>query len=307
MDALQLGPLVVSTPRLLAAVGLAALLVAAEVAAGRARRSPGASGAPRTANWAWNAAGGALLGARAGFVLENLAYFAPRPLEAIMFWQGGFSPWWGVAVAAVVAAWSLRWRPPALLGAAGPAAVGLAVWLAVPALFTPVGASARHLPDITLETLGGAQVRLADAAPGPLVVNTWATWCLPCRREIPQLARAAADNPDVSFLFVNHGEQAAAVVAFLASDPSREALMELHPDRVLLDPGMAVATAMGGVGLPTTYFFAPGGELVGTHVGEISGAALANWVRRLNAMYSQTTPAPPATSSSPPVSAAARN
>ena len=301
MDALQLGPLVVSAPRLVAGVGLLTLIVAAEVAARRA------GARARGANWAWNAAGAVVVGARLGFVAENAPYFFGRPLEALMFWQGGFSPWWGVAAGTVVAAWSLGWRPRALLAALGPAVLALAAWLAVPALLTPVAEAARRLPDVTLTTLAGDQVSLADLSGGPLVVNSWATWCLPCRREIPQLARAAAENPEVTFLFVNQGEQRAAVEAFLTADPSRRALLAAHPGRVLLDRDMAVAARLGGVGLPTTYFFAPGGELLGTHVGEISGAALAGWVRRLKAAYSQTRPAPPPTGSSPAPSAAARS
>ena len=101
MEALRVGAVVIAAPRLYAGVALLTLLVAAELVALRKRRSATgaepALGPEASASWAWTAAVAVLVGARLGFVLENLGFFLLEPLTALAFWQGGFSPWWGVA------------------------------------------------------------------------------------------------------------------------------------------------------------------------------------------------------------------
>lgn len=288
MDALRLGPLVLSAPRLFAGLGLALLVLSAEFVARRATRQ-GKAGTATDASWAWNAAGAAVLGARIGFVLENLPYFRNAPAEALMIWQGGFSPWWGIGAGVAVAALTLRsnWR-----AALVPGIIALAGWALLPALLTPATTTERRLPDLTIPTLAGEAVALRGHVGRPVVLNVWATWCLPCRREIPQLARAAELHPEVTFLFVNQGEQRAAVQSFLSDQRLFPGGVALPEGAVLLDGSGAVSTALGGVGLPTTYFFGPSGTLEGVHVGEISGAALSLWSGRLNAMYSQISPLP---------------
>lgn len=53
----------------------------------------------------------------------------------------------------------------------------------------PASASIDTLPAATLETLDGDRVDLRSTIEGPAVINLWATWCGPCRREMPELAR----------------------------------------------------------------------------------------------------------------------
>src|SRR5690606_7643955 len=108
VSAYQIGPLVLSAPRLYAALGRAVLVLAAEVVAWRRNRAAMPSGrdaeppSPASASWAWNAAVAVVLGARMGFVLENLGAFLAQPLAMIQIWQGGFSPWWGVGAGVLV-------------------------------------------------------------------------------------------------------------------------------------------------------------------------------------------------------------
>ncbi len=55
-------------------------------------------------------------------------------------------------------------------------------------------------PDFALPTLGGETVALADLRGQPVVLNFWATWCGPCRAEIPAFSAYADANPDVAVL-----------------------------------------------------------------------------------------------------------
>ncbi len=66
--------------------------------------------------------------------------------------------------------------------------------------------SSQQIPDISVRDIDGQPVSLQDLAGKPLVINLWATWCPPCRREMPVLAAAQQANPDVRFVFVNQGE-----------------------------------------------------------------------------------------------------
>ena len=273
MDALRVGFVVISAPRLYAAVALALLVVVAELAAWSARRR----GQTADAGWAWNALFAVIVGARLGVVLENFEYYRGAPLQALAFWQGGFSPWWGVAAGALVAAVTLR-RSRAALGAmALPAVVALGAWLVVPPLLSPAGGPPVAFPSVVLERLAGEPFDFASATGQPTVVNVWASWCIPCRREMPQLARAAAENPDVRILYVNQGEGTDKILAFLAEHE------DVDHASVLLDRGQRVGAALRSVGLPSTYFFDAAGNHVKTHVGEISGPALTREIRALAA------------------------
>lgn len=267
MSAFQLGPVVLSAPRAFAAIGLVVLILGAELLARRRRDGS-------DANWAWSAAIAVLIGSRLGYVIENLALFAQQPLAVLQFWQGGFSPWWGIAAGAVVAFLALRRDAARLRAAAAPAAAALAVWLLVPALLSPAETQVQTLPQLTLERLEGGELDLASLRGQPVVLNLWATWCLPCRRELPMMAAAARTYPDVHFVFADQAEPRATVTSYLEQQG-----FELTG--VLLDTRGRLADTFGSVGLPTTLFFDAEGKHVLTHVGEISSVMMINYLADL--------------------------
>lgn len=211
----------------------------------------------------------------AGFVVARLAYVArysdsylQSPLGILDIRDGGWAPWAGVAAAAVAAIYLGVRRVPLrkpLAVAFGTAAL---VWflgsLALEAMTQPAG----RLPTASLRGLGGETVELGDFAGRPTVVNLWATWCPPCRREMPILQEAQASRPDVNFVFLNQGESAEKVRSFLVAQqwPLRN---------VLLDPRGETASQLGVRGLPTTLFYDASGRLVDVRVGELSRATLA--------------------------------
>lgn len=97
---------------------------------------------------------------------------------------------------------------------------GLVVLLAGGLLYGLLGRSTSRqaavlLPDLVLETEGGQPKNLRALVGRPVVLNTWATWCAPCRREMPLLLEEAARQEGVQFVFVNMGEGPEAIRIFL--------------------------------------------------------------------------------------------
>lgn len=144
-------------------------------------------------------------------------------------------------------------------------------------LLVPGGSADRRLPALTLERVEGAPLDLAELSGKPLVVNLWATWCVPCRREMPLLARAAREEPEVTFLFADQGESREAALEFLREVPG------IDLTSVLLDRRMALAVEFETLGLPVTLFFDSSGAHVHTHSGEVLEPELRDYLRDLKA------------------------
>ena len=133
-----------------------------------------------------------------------------------------------------------------------------------------------RLPNMTLQTLAGETRTLQDLRGKPVVVNLWATWCPPCRREMPALMRFAETNPQVAVVLVNQGEEAATVAAYLQQE-------KLPSHAVWLDPRSDMGVFVGQQALPTTLFFDALGRLQEVRVGELSEATLQQKVSALQA------------------------
>lgn len=102
----------------------------------------------------------------------------------------------------------------------------------------------------------------------PVVVNVWASWCLPCRSEAPLLDQAFSIYGDrVEFIGIDVQDNQADAKAFLGE-------FGLDFDH-FFDRNREIPNAYGGIGTPITFFFAPGAELVSTHNGVIDERTLA--------------------------------
>ncbi len=116
--------------------------------------------------------------------------------------------------------------------------------------------------------LDGETTTLAVLADGkPLVVNLWATWCPPCRREMPVLAAAQQRERGVNFVFANQGENRATVVRYLTAS-------QLALANVTLDRYNELGNVAGSGMLPATLFYDGSGRLIDTHLGELTAATL---------------------------------
>lgn len=214
-----------------------------------------------------------LLAARIAFVAIWFDTYRNAPWSMLNIRDGGFTPWAGVAAALLVAIWC-GWRraalrKPLILGLAAGAIAWGGMFGALRMLERPI------LPTVSLATLAGEPADLAALVAGkPMVVNLWATWCPPCRREMPVLAAAQKQETGVSFVFANQGEYGATVQHYLTAS-------RLDLANVLLDPGAHLGREVGSTGLPTTLFYDANGRMVDTHVGELSPASLASKLKRL--------------------------
>ncbi|TKV42624.1 hypothetical protein A0U87_17210 [Sphingobium sp. MP9-4] len=224
----------------------------------------------RAGRAAWWAALTGIIAARVGYVAENADAFAVEPWTVLALWQGGFSLWPGVIAAAAVII-ALLWRSRAMFALIAALAVLTTVQLTTSALLAP---ASRPMPgNVILAELDGRPVDLASLRGRPFVLNMWASWCPPCRREMPMLIEVAAQS-DVPILLVNQGEDAAQVRAYLERE-------RLSPASVRLDLEGTLSQATGSRAMPTTLFIDAEGRIQRTHAGEISRAALQAELRDL--------------------------
>ncbi len=255
-----------------AVVVVLAALVAWGVARWLARRLPDAPYKPAGA-LVVDALFVGLLVARVAYVALWWREYAAAPMAIIQIGDGGFIWWAGVLAGIAFVLWrtstSKSLRRPVLSGIAA----GVLAWAAAGGALWWMQQSASPLPAISLTALDGSPVALGEYGDRPMVVNLWATWCPPCRREMPVLARAQAAYPDVAFVLVNQGEDVETIEQFLLEEG-------LELSDILRDPHSRTMAETGARALPTTLYFDPDGRLVDTHLGELTGASLADTLRR---------------------------
>jgi peroxiredoxin len=117
-------------------------------------------------------------------------------------------------------------------------------------------------PEFHLQDLDGRSHYLSDFKGRVLIANFWASWCAPCREELPSMNRAwsTLKHEAVVMLAINVGEERQAVEAFVEDYPI--------DFRVLLDSDGEIGRRWGVRGLPTTFIIDPRGEIVYRVVGE---------------------------------------
>jgi peroxiredoxin len=142
-------------------------------------------------------------------------------------------------------------------------ALALLCALALPAHAAELKRWSGPTPPLELVDLEGKRHRLADYRGSAVVVNFWATWCVPCRDEMPSLERlrASLEGRPFVILAVNLAEPDSRVRKFLQAMPLG------FP--VLMDRDAAVAKAWQAKLLPATYVIGPDGAIRYRHLGEL--------------------------------------
>lgn len=139
----------------------------------------------------------------------------------------------------------------------------------------------KSVPDFSLPTLEPYRDKWGDsldyqefAGRAPLVINVWASWCVPCRKEAPLLEAAWQEHGErVQFLGINYQDQEEDALDFI------EEFGHTFPSGA--DPRGDVARDFGLFGVPTTYFVDPDGTIRTVKIGEISADELESNIEGL--------------------------
>jgi len=133
----------------------------------------------------------------------------------------------------------------------------------------------RPAPAFDLETLDGGRLSLAQLRGSPVVLNFWASWCIPCREEAPLLTAAAAD----------YEAQGLRVVGVVYQDSATNArdFMKRYGQTYagLLDPDGRTAIDYGVFGIPETYFIDAEGIVSSRQVGAVTAVDLRRQIEAI--------------------------
>lgn len=158
------------------------------------------------------------------------------------------------------------------------------VLLVIVALLTPDSPTspagtpgrARLVPAFRLPSLRdpGSVVSLESFRGRPVVVNFWASWCVPCRKEMPAFQAVYREvHTRVAFVGVDHEDARTDALAFVRTTGVR------YP--IAFDPDGKTARDYGMFGVPTTVFIDARGRELERHTGELSRADLEAAIERL--------------------------
>jgi peroxiredoxin len=129
-------------------------------------------------------------------------------------------------------------------------------------------------PDFNLNTYLGEDIRLGGFKGSPVLINFWATWCQPCRLEIPYIqSRYERYNTDLVVMAVNYDEPENIVQTF-----AEEFNLTFN---VLLDPGGRIQSLYQIRGYPTTYFIDSDGIIRVIHIGFMTESQLDDYLKQV--------------------------
>lgn len=124
-------------------------------------------------------------------------------------------------------------------------------------------------PAFSLQSLDGYAVSLADLRGDPVVINFWASWCIPCAQEHPYLVRLAQKYKEQGVVFLG--------VLYSDTEPKARTFLKKHGTSypTLLDPDQRTAIDYGVAGVPETYVLNKQGEIVKKFTGPMNPQSLS--------------------------------
>jgi len=197
--------------------------------------------------------------------------------------RGGFFARAGLAGVTVVALVCFAVYAAFLASKAGEVDQGDAVPITVPG--APVGPFGVGLaaPDFDLQTLDGQRVKLSDYAGRPVWINVWASWCAPCRAEMPDIDQVYRElqgagtqqGPEAgpALLLISLGEDQATVQRYVQNTK--------YQLPVLLDPDYSISAQYRVTGLPTHVFIDRTGVIRDIAIGGLKPSAIRARLARI--------------------------
>jgi cytochrome oxidase Cu insertion factor (SCO1/SenC/PrrC family) len=138
----------------------------------------------------------------------------------------------------------------------------------------PPAAGSGAAPGFSLATTDGHRVSLSGLLGRPLVINFWATYCAPCRAEMPMLQSKVGAQATAQLVLIDEGDSASAASAFLSSVGVQQ------PS--LLDSDLSVGRAYGAIGLPMTVFVRADGAIDARQIGQLDERVLVAELSKLS-------------------------
>ena len=224
-----------------------------------------------------------ILGARMGFVAVNWGAYRSAPWTMLYVWQPGYLYLGALISGSAYVLWQgLVYMPGKqrlfmtvlassylLAGTLYFAAIGSLELLRQPG----VPGIGNQAPDIRFQDLSGSPVRLSDLEGRGIVLNFWATWCPPCRREMPMLDQFDANyrSQGLSVIGLAIDEAPDQVRRFVESiGVTYPIWVDAPRSESGFDRSQEVFERYGGVGLPMTVFIDRVGIIRRIYVGELS-------------------------------------
>jgi cytochrome c biogenesis protein CcmG/thiol:disulfide interchange protein DsbE len=126
----------------------------------------------------------------------------------------------------------------------------------------------RPAPQFTVTTIDGQQLSMSDLRGKTVVLNVWASWCVPCRDEAGELNRSYGVYKDRNVVFVG--------IAWNDDDGQVRKFVDQYkvPYTVALDPEGKIAIDLGITGVPETYLINAQGQVTQKWVGPVTSAQL---------------------------------
>lgn len=125
----------------------------------------------------------------------------------------------------------------------------------------------KRAPNFSMTLDDGRTITLHDLKGRPVMINFWATWCGPCRIEMPEIVRTAQSTPELAVLAVNVQEQLPLVQSF-----AEDFAMDLP---IIRDEEGSIQNLYQIRGMPTTYFVDKNGAIRAVWAGVLTPARLA--------------------------------
>jgi len=135
-------------------------------------------------------------------------------------------------------------------------------------------AKGKQAPDFTLQDLNGKPVKLSDFRGKAVLLNFWATFCGPCKVEMPWLVE----------LQKQYGPQGLEIVGVALDDSGKDTITkyakEMGVNYTILQGQDSVGDAYGAVGLPATYYIDRGGKIIDSALGLVSRSEIEDNIKK---------------------------